>query len=65
MWYQLIIGAGGFAVLALLLGVVELVRRRHRLLDEGCDVDSIRCLGCMALGRCAREADVERGRRPS
>lgn len=65
MLYQLMIGVGGFVVLALLLGLVELLRRRYRLLSEGCAVDSVRCLGCIALGRCGKEADVGDAHEPS
>jgi len=65
MLYQLVIGVGGFVVLALLLGIADLARRRWRSLHERCEVDSIRCLGCIALGRCGKQDNAGDEHEPS
>lgn len=69
MWIKLLIGVGGMVFLAtLFVGFQELANRR-RMLGGECRMDSVRCLGCLATGRCrgreqaAGQAPDESGRR--
>jgi hypothetical protein len=56
MWVQLLIGVGGLVFLATAYAALQELANRRRLLNGECRMDSIRCLGCMATGRCrARE----------
>ncbi len=52
MWSQLLIGVGGLVFLALLFALFRQVGNRARALAGDCSMDSLRCLGCLATGRC-------------
>ncbi len=52
MWSQLLIGVGGMVVLALVFAVAQQAASRARALQGDCRMDSLRCLGCLATGRC-------------
>lgn len=52
MWSQLLIGVGGLVLFALLFGAFHAVTNRVREMGGECRMDGIRCLGCLATGRC-------------
>lgn len=62
MWMQLLIGIGGLVFLATSYAALQELANRRRLLNGDCRMDSIRCLGCMATGRCRAK---EQGAAPS
>lgn len=67
MWTQLLLGAGGVVVFALLFATFHVLANRARVLSGECRLDSIRCLGCLATGRCGAEggaAAIRRRRMP-
>ena len=52
MLYQLAIGVSGLVLLTLLYVVFQELAKRMRAMRGECQLDSIRCLGCLATGRC-------------
>ena len=52
MWTQLLIGIGGLVFLATAYAGLHELANRRRVLGGECRMDSIRCLGCLATGRC-------------
>jgi hypothetical protein len=52
MWMQLLVGVGGLVLFALLFGAFQALANRARALGGECRMDSIRCLGCLATGKC-------------
>ena len=52
MWSQVLIGVGGFMLLALVFVLAQVISARMRAMAGDCKFDSVRCLGCLATGRC-------------
>jgi hypothetical protein len=52
MLYQAIIAVAGLVILALFYVVFQELANRMRAMRGECRLDSIRCLGCLATGRC-------------
>lgn len=66
MLYQVGIAVGGMIVLVLLFVIGHQLAERRRALDPDCKMNSLRCLGCLASGRCRQEgAPATPGRRNS
>ena len=63
MWSQMLIGVGGFMLLAVVFGLAQVISARMRAMAGDCRFDSVRCLGCLATGRC--RAMEQRGGTPS
>jgi len=61
MWTQWLIGVGGLVLFALVFGAFQALANRARALGGECRMDSIRCLGCLATGKCrAQESSTPR-----
>lgn len=58
MWSKLLIGVGGMVVLALVFAVAQQAAARARALGGDCRMDSLRCLACLATGRCRATGQV-------
>jgi hypothetical protein len=56
MIVRYVIGAGVLVVLVLLWVAFQEIGNRMRALHGECRMDSLRCLGCMASGRCKAQA---------
>jgi hypothetical protein len=56
MLYQLAIGVSGLVLLTLLYVVFQELAKRMRAMRGECQLDSIRCLGCLASGHCRAKA---------
>ncbi len=55
MLYNLMVAVGGMITLVTLFAVFHLLAERKRALDGECSLNSFRCLGCLATGRCRQE----------
>lgn len=63
MFYQTVTAVGGMIALVSLFFIFHLLAERMRALDGECSLNSFRCLGCLASGRCRRErADAKKNR---
>lgn len=61
MWMQLLVGAGGLVLFALVFGAFQALANRARVLGGECRMDSIRCLGCLATGKCRAQESAAAG----
>ena len=59
MWMQLLIGIAGLVFLASAYVALQELANRRRALNGECRMDSIRCLGCLATGRCRAQEKAE------
>lgn len=62
MWLKLLIGVGGMVFLATLFVAFQELANRRRMLGGECRMDSVRCLGCLATGRCRAQEGAEASR---
>ena len=62
MLYQIAIAVGGMIVLVLLFVIFHQLADRMRALNGECRMDSLRCLGCLATGRCGDKDKNPQGR---
>ncbi len=55
MFYQIGIAVGGMVTLVSLFVIFQLLADRMRALNGECRLNTLRCLGCLASGRCRQE----------